>query len=60
MQPGITQEEPYGISQSFISKWLKNKENIINAAAEKNKKLLKKQRKSVKYLELYREWFKQL
>ena len=30
------------MSQSLISRWLKNKENISDAAAEKKKKLFKK------------------
>ena len=48
------------MSQSLISRWLKNKENISDAAAEKKKKLFKKQRKPEKCLKLYRELFQQL
>ena len=63
MHPRIRQDEladRYGISLSLISKWLKNKENIIAAAVKKNKKLRKKQRKLAKYLELYRQLFEKM
>jgi len=56
-EPGVTQEMiagKYGISQSLISKWLKEKESIISASTNKNKTLLKKQRKATKYTGLYR------
>jgi len=39
-EPGVTQEMiagKYGISQSLISKWLKEKESIISALTNKNK-----------------------
>ena len=51
MQSGITEDklaERYAISQSMVS-----------AAAKKNRKLLKRHRKSIKYLELYLECFGQ-
>ena len=60
IQPNVSQDEiarKYGISQSLVSKWVKDKDNIILASTDKHKKLYKKQRKAVKYLELYRELF---
>ena len=47
-EPGVTQEmiaEKYGISQSLISKWLKEKESIISASTNKNKTQQTKQTK---------------
>ena len=61
--PDISQDQiaqKYGISQSLVSKWLKDKDSIIAAAADKHRKLYAKQRKSTKYLELYRLLFDQL
>ena len=63
VQPDVSQDEIahiYGISQSLVSKWLKNKDSIIAAAAEKHRKLYAKQRKSTNYLEMYRLLFDQL
>ena len=63
MQPDVSQdqiEHKNGISQSLVSKWLKDKDSIIAAAADKHRKLYAKQRKSTKYLELYRLLFDQL
>ena len=63
VQPYVSQEQiaqKYGIIQSLVSKWLKDKDSIINAAADKHRKLYAKQRKSTKYLELYRLLFDQL
>ena len=63
MQPDVSQDQiaqKYGISQSLVSKWLKDKDSIIAAAADKHRKLYAKQRKSTKYLELYRLLFDQL
>ena len=63
MQPDVSQDQivqKYGISQSLVSKWLKDKDIIIAAAADKHRKLYAKQRKSAKYLELYRLLFDQL
>ena len=63
MQPDVSQDQiaqKYGISQSLVSKWLKDKDSIIAAAADKYRKLYVKQRKSTKYLELYRLLFNQL
>ena len=57
MQPDVSQDQiaqKYGISQSLVSKWLKDKDSIIAAAADKHRKLYAKQRKSSKYLELHR------
>ena len=54
VQPDVSQDQiaqKYGISQSLVSKWLKGKDSIIAAAAEKHRKLYGKQRKSTKYLE---------
>ena len=41
-------------------RWLKDKDSIIAAAADKHRKLYAKQRKSTKYLELYKLLFDQL
>ena len=63
MQPDVSQDQiaqKYGISQSLVSKWLKDKDSIIAAATYKHRKLYAKQRKSTKYLELYRLLFDQL
>ena len=63
MQPGITQDDlanRYSISESVNSNWLKNKENVIAVAAENNWKLIKKQRKLAKYLELYHHLFEDM
>ena len=63
MQPDVSQDQiaqKYGISQSLVSKWLKDKDSIIAAAADKHRKLYAKQRKSTKYRELYRLLFDQL
>ena len=56
-QPGVSEYEiaaKYGISQSLVSKWIKQKDSIITAATIRHKKLFAKQRPSRKYLELYR------
>ena len=63
MQPDVSQNQiaqKYGISLSLASKWLKDKDSIIVAATDKHRKLYAKQRKSTKYLELYRLLFNQL
>ena len=63
MQPDVSQDQiaqKYGISQSLLSKWLKDKDSIIAAAADKHRKRYAKQRKSTKYLELYRLLFDRL
>ena len=63
MQPDVSQDQiaqKYGISLSLVSKWLKNKDSMIAAAADKHRKLYAKQRKSTKYLELYRLLFDKL
>ena len=63
MQPDVSQDQiaqKYGISQSLVSKWLKEKDSIIAAAADKHRKHYAKQRKSTKYLELFRLLFDQL
>ena len=63
IQTDVSQDEigrKYGISQSLVSKWMKDKKNIISAATDKHKKLYAKQRKSVKYVELYRVLFDQM
>ena len=63
MQPDVSQDQiaqKYGISLSLASKWLKDKDSIIAAATDKHRKLYAKQRKSTKYLELYRLLFNQL
>ena len=63
MQPDVSQDQiaqKYGISQSLVSKWLKDKDSIIAAAIDKHRKLYAMQRKSTKYLELYRLLFDQL
>ena len=63
MQPDVSQDQiahKNGISQSLVSKWLKDKDSIIAAAADKHRKLYAKQRKSTKYLELHRLLFDQL
>ena len=63
VQPDVSQDQiaqKYGISQSLVSKWLKDKDSIIAAAADKHRKLYAKQRKSTKYRELYRLLFDQL
>ena len=49
--------QKYGISQSLISKWLKDKYSIIAAAAFMHRKFYVKQRKSTKCMELYRLLF---
>ena len=41
-------------------RWLKDKYSIIAAAADKHRKVYAKQRKSTKYLELYKLLFDQL
>ena len=41
-------------------RWLKDKDSIIAAAADKHRKVYAKQRKSTKYLELYKLLFDQL
>ena len=41
-------------------RWLKDKDIIIAAAADKHRKVYAKQRKSTKYLELYKLLFDQL
>ena len=41
-EPGVSQYhigDKYGINQSQVSKWLKEKDNIIAAATQKHKKL---------------------
>ena len=56
VQTDVSQDQiaqKYGISHPFVSKWLKNKDSIIAAAADKHRKLYAKQRKSTIYLELY-------
>ena len=63
VQPDISQDQiaqKYGTSQSLVSKWLKDKDSIIAAAANKNRKFYAKQRKSTKYLKLFRLLFDQL
>ena len=63
VRPDVSQDQivqKYGTSQSLVSKWLKDKDSIIAAAADKYRKLYVKQRKSTKYLELYRLLFNQL
>ena len=63
VQPDVSQdqiEHKNGISQSLVSKWLKDKDSIIAAAADKHRKLYAKQTKSTKYLELYRLLFDRL
>ena len=63
MQPDVSQSQiaqKYGISQSLVSKWLKDKDSIIAAATDNHRKLYAKQRKSTKCLELYRLLFDQL
>ena len=55
-QPGVSQynvPEKFSISQSLVSKWVKDKNSFTSGAAQANKKLLKKQRLSRKYNELY-------
>ena len=42
VQPDVSQDQiaqKYGISQSLVSKWLKDKDSIIAAAADKHRKL---------------------
>ena len=41
-------------------RWLKDKDSIIAAAADKHRKVYAKQRKSTKHLELYKLLFDQL
>ena len=63
MQPDVSQDQiaqKCGISQSLVSKWLKDKDSIIAAAADKHRKVYAKQRKSTKHLELYKLLFDQL
>jgi len=45
--------EKFRISQSMVSKWLKNKDVLFEQAATVNKKDLLKQQPSRKYLPLY-------
>ena len=45
--------ETFCISQSLVSEWLKNKEAIISDGTVANKKLIKKQKLSRKYNDLY-------
>jgi len=45
--------EKYKISQSLLSKWVKNKEKIFQEAADSHRKLYKKSRPSTKYKILY-------
>ena len=49
-----------GISQSLVSKWLKRKNEIIEASTDALRKRFSKQRPSRKYLEVYRELFEKL
>ena len=63
VQPDVSLDQitqKYRISQSLISKWLKDKYSIIAAAADKHGKLYVKHRKPTKYMELYRLLFNQL
>ena len=63
LQPGVTQDQvadKYHVSQSLISKWCKEKDSIIAAATDKHKKLYAKQRKSTKYIDLYKALFEEL
>ena len=58
MMPDVFQEhlvEEYNVSQSNISKWLKNKDKIFKEAADSNRKTLTKMRVGTKYVRLYSE-----
>lgn len=58
LQNEITQQEiaeKYGISQCMVSKWMKDKKNILKEAADGHRKLFQKGRKSVKHMKLNQE-----
>ena len=58
MMPGVLQEhlvEEFNVSQSNISKWLKNKDKIFKETADSNRKTLTKMRVGTKYVRLYSE-----
>ena len=42
--------EKYGINRSLVSKWLRNKNSVVESASSKHKNHLKKQWPSQKYL----------
>ena len=52
--------EKYNINRLLISKWIKDKQKIHDAAADKHKKLLCKIRPGTKYNTIYRELFRKL
>ena len=59
---GVAQEtvaEWFGITQSQVSRWLKNKASIMEDATNSHRKLFKKERKATKYLQLYDSLFKE-
>ena len=59
---GVVQEtvaEWFGITQSQVSRWLKNKASIMEDATNSHRKLFKKGRKATKYLQLYDSLFKE-
>ena len=56
--PGVLQEhlvEEFGVPQSNISKWLKNKDEILKEAADSCRKKMTKMRCGTKYTRLYGE-----
>ena len=58
IMPGVLQEhlvEEFGVPQSNISKWLKNKDEILREAADSFCKKLTKMRRGIKYIRLYGE-----
>ena len=59
---GVPQEtvvEWFGITQSQVSRWLKNKASIMECATNSHRKLFKEERKATKYLQLYDSLFKE-
>lgn len=56
----IEKYKSFNIDQTKISKWFKNKDGIVKATSDLEKKKLLKIRPGLKYLELHRELIKVL
>ena len=59
---GVSQEEvakKVRVTQSQVSTWIKNKENIMQDAASAHRKLFRKGRRATKYINLYEKFFKE-